>query len=80
MARSGSAPIILTPSRMNSSPKPMISPSTTGRLVILAIQLTAPVSPMTNQKRPLNNPDTQIAPTDSAPAWLIAAVPMAFIG
>ena len=33
-----------------------------GRLVILAIQVIAPVSPITSQKMPVNSPEAQMAP------------------
>ena len=51
-----------------------------GRLVSRAIQVTAPVRPMTSQSTPVKSPDAQIAPGVMSPGWLIAAVPMAFIG
>jgi len=52
----------------------------TGRLVIFAIQLTAPLRPMTSQRTPVNSPEAHTAAGVMAPALLIAAVPMAFIG
>jgi hypothetical protein len=51
-----------------------------GRLVSLATKVTAPVKPMTSQSTPVKSPDAQIAPGEMAPGWLMAAVPMAFMG
>ena len=65
---------------MKPRPRPSTRPWTIGRLVIRAIQPTVPVRPMTSQKTPVNSPDAQIAPGEMVPAWVIAAVPMAFIG
>jgi hypothetical protein len=47
---------------MNPRPKPRIMPWMSGRLVIFAIQVTPPVSPMISQKRPVNSPEAQMAP------------------
>jgi hypothetical protein len=52
----------------------------TGRLVILAINVTAPVRPMMSQRIPVKSPEIQMAPEVMLPAWLMAAVPIAFIG
>ena len=65
---------------MKASPSPRTRPWTTGRLVIWAIQLTAPVRPMVSHRIPVKSPEAQMVPGLMAPAWLMATVPMAFMG
>ena len=48
--------------------------------MIFAIQPTPPLRPMASHSTPVKRPDAHTAPAVMVPAWLMAAVPMAFMG
>jgi len=79
-ARRRSPCIIFRPSAMKPSPRPSTMPRTTGWRVIFWIQVAAPEAPRTPHTRPVKRPEAKMAPCVMPPAWVMAAVPIAFMG